>query len=458
MKKISIALLAFVTALTVASCQKETPKEAETTPEVKGMTISAVSEGICTGVKAELAYKYDILWNQDDQIRVKNTEKSVDFTLVNGEGTTKGIFSSDESISGEVEAFYPADVANLVWPAEQQNNQLPPMYCKKTLASTLNQTFNFTSLGSMLQLAFNSTTPNIVVKNVKVSADEPMSGAFTITDGKAVISQPESGKPGITLNLEEGVAMGTSSKYFNIAIPSGTYTALTIVLTTTDGRACTIQAKNALSIGHNTVNKLTISGEFHLPGTTGKAKANIGGVEKDVPWIQLWENGPKFAKYNVGVTDGKAESYGGYYCWGSSIDKDSDLKYNQSNVELTGADDTATNLWGEKWRMPTSTELEDLTNPNYCRCSYIFDYNGTGVNGLLCKGIGIYSSNSIFFPAAGMFTEKLRNLNDVCCYWSTTPVNDGDHAYYMGAGQSGNHVVVSNPRERGFSIRAVFAE
>ena len=167
MKKIAIALLAFIAALTAASCQKETPKEAETTPKRKGMTISAVSEGIGTGVKAELAYKYDVLWNQDDQIRVKNTEKSVDFTLVNGEGTTKGIFSSDESISGEVEAFYPADAANLVWPAEQQNNQLPPMYCKKTLSSTLNQTFNFTSLGSMLQLAFNSTTTNIIVKTAQ---------------------------------------------------------------------------------------------------------------------------------------------------------------------------------------------------------------------------------------------------------------------------------------------------
>lgn len=458
MKKIAIVLLAFATVLTAVSCQKAVHEEVEITPKGKGMTISAVSEGLDTGVKAELAYKYDVLWNQDDQIRAKNTEKSVDFNLVNGEGTTKGIFSSDESISGEVEAFYPADVANLVWPAEQQNNQLPPMYCKKTLASTLNQTFNFTSLGSMLQLAFNSTTPNIVVKNVKVSADEPMSGAFTITDGKAIISQPESGKPGITLDLGEGVAMGTSSKYFNIAIPSGTYTALTIVLITTDGRACTIQAKNALSIGHNTVNKLTISGEFHLPGTTGKAKANIGGVEKDVPWIQLWENGPKFAKYNVGVTDGKAESFGGYYCWGRSIDKDPEEKYNQSNVELSGADDTATNLWGEKWRMPTSTELEDLTDPNNCGCSYIFDYNGTGVNGLLCKGIGIYSSNSLFFPAAGTFAGKLKDLNEKCCYWSTTPKNDGDHAYYMGAGQNGNRVVFYIPRDQGVSIRAVLAE
>lgn len=456
MKKIAIALLAFIAALTAASCQKETPKEAETTSKRKGMTISAVSEGIGTGVKAELAYKYDVLWNQDDQIRVKNTEKSVDFTLVNGEGTTEGIFSSDESISGEVEAFYPADAANLVWPAEQQNNQFPPMYCKKTLASTLNQTFNFTSLGSMLQLAFNSTTTNIIVKTVEVSADEPMSGAFTITDGKAVISQPESGKPGITLDLGEGVAMGTSSKYFNIAIPSGTYSSLTIVLTATTGDKCTIQAKKVLTIEHNTVNKLTISGKFNYPDAVGTAKANIGGVEKDVPWIQLWYGGPKFAKYNVGVTDGKAESYGGYYCWGKTKDKDSEGEYKSGSEVLSGADDTATNLWGEKWRMPTMEEFLALTSPDNCRCSFTYDYEGTGVNGFLCKGKGIYSSNSVFLPAAGTFNGKVSNPNMSFSYWSTTP--QSDMAYALSLGRSGAYDVAPMFRKYSLSVRAVLVE
>ena len=204
---------------------------------------------------------------------------------------------------------------------------------------------------------------------------------------------------------------------------------------------------------------MTISGEFHLPGTTGKAKANIGGVEKDVPWVQLWENGPKFAKYNVGVTDGKAESYGGYYCWGRSKDQDPDSEYKYSNEELSGADDTATNLWGEKWRMPTSTELEDLTDPNNCGCSYIFDYNGTGVNGLLCKGIGIYSSNSLFLPASGYSKgEVLGKVNEQCNYWSTTPINDNDKAYYLGAGSSGGVDVFYNSRAQGKSVRAVLVE
>lgn len=119
MKKKAIVLLAFAAALTAVSCQKEAVKEAETTPTGEGMTISAVSEGIGVAAKADLAYKYDVIWRKLDRICVKNSEKSVEFTLTDGEGTTKGTFSSGESISGEVEGFYPASVANLIWPAER---------------------------------------------------------------------------------------------------------------------------------------------------------------------------------------------------------------------------------------------------------------------------------------------------------------------------------------------------
>ena len=104
----------------------------------------------------------------------------------------------------------------------------------------------------------------------------------------------------------------------------------------------------------------------------GTAKATINSVETDVKWVQLWENGPKFAEYNVGVTDGKAESYGEYYTW---------------------AEDVASTEWGSAWRMPTKAELEALIN----NC----DFEWTTVNdvsGHIYTGKGAYSSNSIFRP------------------------------------------------------------
>ena len=147
-------------------------------------------------------------------------------------------------------------------------------------------------------------------------------------------------------------------------------------------------------------------------------------------WVRLWEGGPKFAEYNVGVTDGKAESYGGYYCWGKATDKDSQGAYKDGTSALTGTDDTATNLWGDNWRMPKKAELEALLDTNNCKFTWTKDYNGTGVKGLLCTGKGAYASNSVFLPAAGF------------C--------DGGDVRGQGVG---NYF-----RGNGYSVRAVLAE
>ena len=188
--------------------------------------------------------------------------------------------------------------------------------------------------------------------------------------------------------------------------------------------------------------------------TTGTAKATIGGSEVDVNWVQLWENGPKFAEYNVGVTDGKAESYGGYYCWGSSIDQDSNGAYKSGTDALTGTDDTATNLWGSAWRMPTKAELEALLANCDVEWTTVNDFKGRKFTGK-----GVYASNSVFLPAAGfcsggeVFTQGYFGN-----YWSSTP-NGSDNACDLSFDSGGQHVdYYSYSRDLGYSVRAVLAE
>ena len=190
------------------------------------------------------------------------------------------------------------------------------------------------------------------------------------------------------------------------------------------------------------------------PTTTGTAKATIGGSQVDVNWIQLWADGPKFAEYNVGVTDGKAESYGGYYNWGmSEVQTSSNYSnYKTGTDPLTGADDTATKLWGSKWRMPTQTELQGLID----NC----DVAWTTVNdktGRKFTGKGAYASNSVFLPAAGCcYGGDVLDQGSSGNYWSSTP--DGSrYAYYLYFG-SGYQDVDINGRSLGCSVRAVLAE
>lgn len=183
--------------------------------------------------------------------------------------------------------------------------------------------------------------------------------------------------------------------------------------------------------------------------TTGTAK-RTGDIE--VNWVQLWENGPKFAEYNVGVTDGKAESYGGYYCWGSSIDKDQSAAYKSGTDPLTGTDDTATNLWGSEWRMPTKAELDGLL----ANCDVAWT-TVNGVNGRKFTGKGDYASNSVFLPAAGYcYLGGVLDQGVRGDYWSSTP-KGSDYAYNLSFG-SGRQNVGLNSRLNGCSVRAVLAE
>ena len=188
--------------------------------------------------------------------------------------------------------------------------------------------------------------------------------------------------------------------------------------------------------------------------TTGTATATINGKTIDVNWVQLWEGGPKFAEFNVGAANKKAEDYGGYYCWGSNIDKDSNRAYKIGTDALTGNSDTATNLWGSNWRMPTREELEALVNDKNCTCTWTTQ---NSVAGLLCTGRGAYSSNSVFLPAAGFCSYgRVYVQGNNGWYWSSTP-DGSDGAYYLYFSSVSQNVTYYD-RNIGFSVRAVLNE
>ena len=189
--------------------------------------------------------------------------------------------------------------------------------------------------------------------------------------------------------------------------------------------------------------------------TTGTAKATIDGKQVDVNWVQLWSGGPKFAEFNVGAANKKAEDYGGYYCWGSSKDKDSNGAYKSGTDALTGDSDTATNLWGSNWRMPTQAELQALLSN--CNVTWTDNYNSTGKKGRIYTGKGAYSSNSVFLPAAGRCSYgDVYGQGSIGYYWSSTP-NGSDSAYDLNFVSGGQGVNYSN-RSRGYSVRAVLNE
>ena len=311
----------------------------------------------------------------------------------------------------------------------------------------------------MLQIVFNTEQAGVTLKSITLKdGTNPLSGTFTVDeDGKAEMAT-NTDAPGITLDLgETGKALGKGANFFNIAVPAGIYSNLSITFTATDNNACTF-VNGSATLTHNTVGRLVLTGkEFKSTFCTGEEAAEAIGK---VRWVQLWDGGPKFAEFNVGVTDGKEESFGGYYCWGSSINKDSNYAYKSGTDALTGTDDTATNLWGSNWRMPTQEELAALLNQENCICTWTENYKGTGINGLLCTGKDAYSSNRVFLPAAGhYYNGRVLDRGGLGYYWSSTPYpyDDNIHADHLRFNSDDLYVSFYH-RVFGISVRAVLAE
>ena len=191
---------------------------------------------------------------------------------------------------------------------------------------------------------------------------------------------------------------------------------------------------------------------FKETPTTGTEK-RTGDI--DVNWVQLWAGGPKFAEYNVGAANNKAEDYGGYYAWGGSQDKVDD--HNTGTDALSGDSDTATKLWGSNWRMPTSAELEELIAN--CDVEWTDSYKGSGKQGRIFTGKGAYSSNSVFLPAAGYCNKgNVYNQGSNGRFWSSTP-SGSNYAYVLYVGSGSQSVTDYNrSRSHGYSVRAVLAE
>ena len=194
--------------------------------------------------------------------------------------------------------------------------------------------------------------------------------------------------------------------------------------------------------------------ETPTPATTGKA-TRTGGVEVD--WVQLWADGPKFAVYNVGAENNKPEDFGGYYCWGSSYDESEGWKGEFLNVVdyvLTGEDDTATNLWGNNWRMPTEEEFKALKE----NCSVEYEDLGGGKSGYRITGKnGDYTSNSIILPNAGDYDNGELIDPGYSYYWSSTQKTDVGIVGATHYTCNHNQVKVWY-RNCGFSVRAVLNE
>jgi hypothetical protein len=156
---------------------------------------------------------------------------------------------------------------------------------------------------------------------------------------------------------------------------------------------------------------------------------------------------------NVGASS--ETDYGNYYQYGKGAAQyaatSGDSDYKGTEDPLDSSLDTAVQVWGGSWHMPTRKQMQELISKTTYR--WVTNYKGSGKNG------GTFTATNgavLFIPAAGTWDRgSKRNVGVVGYYWGSSP-NGILSAYYFYVGEGEDDRGVGDDyRKIGYSVRPV---
>ena len=478
-KNIIIAAIAAASALLLSvSCQKENQPESQNGINGGANTFTATIEQsltktILNGNKVE--------WADGDKISINGkiytaspkdgAATKADFTPEDEEATAEG---------GKFKAFFPSslyeaadrfvlpDTLNIA-----SDNFNVPMYAETESSS---QTLSFKNICAVLKI--NVTEADIAaIKSIKVKADKPLSGEFTISPEGDKAVMDNNGSNEVVLSFETVQTLTSSAKSFYIAIPAQEYSYLKIYLSD-DGTLYkrAMITKKAEGLGTISVN-------------------TIYEINYETNAVQLYADGPYWSTMNLGATTvaGSGETcYGDYYAWGETQPyyatktwNDADKKwvfdpwkegkesgyawqsycgqssfsewptkpFDDTSKNLTGAFDAATVNWGDAWKMPTGGNNGQFKALQaHTISAWAADYDG--VAGRKVSGKDDYSDIELFIPIAGEAVNDHTN-NTLGFYWSSSMNTYQSEGLFMYVNSGEFQPVFNGNRFRGLSVRPV---
>ncbi len=251
MKKIIITLAAVAAAFSMVSCNKEmvTPEDNPAIGE-KTVIFASTEDGMTkTALSGNDTDGYEVVWSTGDSFNIGGET----FTLAGEAGKSSGTFEGTVPADGDYTVYYPSTYNGTDWPAAQTyvegNIAGSPMKAEVTVSGGKVPSLEFKNEGGILRLTVGeeSASDEYTIKSVKVSADQ----------------LPNS----ITLDCGTGVELD-GSLVFNIAMPAGTYTGVTIKLYTTGPNTCTKSFKgtNGLVIERSKITTASFTANFEYGG------------------------------------------------------------------------------------------------------------------------------------------------------------------------------------------------
>ncbi len=277
----------------------------------------------------------------------------------------------------------------------------------------------------------NGTISKLTMSGIKLSG--------TVTNGTLTAS----GSNG-TITLHNTIASSTSNNN-----STATYEAYLIPQTSTSTFVVSVGGTN-LSIA--VPSKTFTAGKIH----TLELIYNVAGsgTENGHAWVRMGGT-VKWATMNIGAS--KASDGGNFYQWGAtrSFIANTNQYYTKAqNITPTSGYDTARQLWGSSWRLPTKVEYEELINSNNCTWEWTTQNSHNG-HLITSKKSG---DMSIFLPAPGYYINDgiLKSLEMAGLYWTSNYLNWGDACYLaITSGYAEMALDPDDDRPAGFSVRAV---
>ena len=187
--------------------------------------------------------------------------------------------------------------------------------------------------------------------------------------------------------------------------------------------------------------------------TNGSDMSPGEAIDLGLPSGTLW------ASCNVGAT--KPEEYGLYFAWGelearNNFEWDTYQYYNSNEgwvhigEDIGGTNyDAARNLWGDEWRIPSSTQFRELIDNCIIK--------ETKINGVYGRMFTGKNGNSIFMPAGGSIVDNNNAYEGYSGYYMSSTLSSS----YKGMQQilffkqRGELIIVDNGRANGHSVRPV---
>lgn len=311
------------------------------------------------------------------------------------------VYEDEKIDNAPFHAYFPAtlyDGTTAVLPSQITEEWTDSKFNMPMYASSETTDLQFKNLCGVLKITVNDEDLASVKSITVSSANCATSGAFTVNaENAAELSNPSDASKSVTVTYNTAVETDAEGKVFYVPIPAQTYQELKIKISDgTNSKFMVTKSDADIVVERNRIYPIDFKSNF-FPGR-GKAIAIIDGQEVEVVWMQLWENGPKFADRNVEgtmtFTDAIADPF----------------------------------VWGANWCTPSQDDMEELvkaasdTSSEKVACTYTEE---NGVWGFKFTGTETaYRDNSVFFPA-----QSGRSDNGDASFWSGAP--SGDSGWVM---------------------------